>query len=210
MQLLFFVSLSGQFASLSAQDGGSSNTDTSAISQGGNSDSISETPKDDGIVNNDKNSTTAPDLTKKEKTESGNDAQKKSQPKNQTETKAVQKTEVAKTEVVKTEEIKEDKPEGLKFDGDLLLITEGNFKYRRIPDIKLVDKSPETVVSSIESQTPVEADQKKESSYIDIWKILIIFIIVGIFILYMSRASGSTKMSSKSSRSRKVLNSYRK
>jgi hypothetical protein len=90
------------------------------------------------------------------------------------------------------------------------LINDGNFKYRRIPDIKLVDKAPEAVVSNIESELPIETDQKKEKSYVDIWKILIIFIIVGIFILYMSRASGSAKMSSKSSRSRKVLNSYRK
>ena len=201
LSIIFLLMQLFLFVSLSAQEGENTNAGTNGILHGSSSDSISETSKDEEMVNNGKNSATAPDLTNKEKTESSKDAQKKSSAKNKSEAKVVQKTED-----IKTEEIKDD----IKFDGELLLINDGNFRYRRIPDIKLIDKVPEVTVNNTEAEMPVETDQKKENSYIDIWKILIIFIIVGIFILYMSRASGSAKMSSKSSRSRKVLNSYRK
>ena len=201
MQLLFF-------SSLSAQEGGDTNTDSSGISQGSNS--IPESPKDEEIVN-DKSSAPAADLTNKKKTESGDDTQNKSAKKTSA-AKIVQKTEdiKIKAEEIKAEEIKDDKPVSANIDAGLLLIDEGNFKYRRIPDIKLIDKVPEAAVNNIEVETPIEIEHKKENSYVDILKILLIFIIVGIFILYMSRSSGSAKMNSKSSKSRKVLNSFRK
>jgi hypothetical protein len=205
MQLLFFTSLS-------AQEDENANTLPSSIS-----DIMPAGNEDEGIVDKEKENTITPDLTNKGKTEKDDDAQKKPSTKKKPEAKVVQKTEVikteeTKTEETKTEEIKIDKPEPVKIDEGLLLIDDGNFKYRRIPDIKLIDKTPELIVKNIAVETPkVENEQKKEKSYIDIWKILIILIIVGIFILYVSRASGSAKkMNNKTSKSRKVLNSYRK
>ncbi|MCL2155500.1 MAG: hypothetical protein FWH53_07550 [Leptospirales bacterium] len=201
MQMLFFTSLY-------AQEDESANTPPDSIT-----DIIPELPKDEAIVDNENENTITPDLTNKGKTEKDDDVQKKLPAKKKSEIKPVQKTEEIKTEDIKTEEIKSDKPDIVKIDESLLLIDEGNFKYRRIPDIKLIDKTPELIVKNIAVETPIEvSDQKKEKSYIDIWKILIVLFIVGIFILYVSRASGSTKMSksNKTSRSRKVLNSYRK
>ena len=198
MIILLFVQLLF-FGSLSAQEGENFNSDPNSAVHDNNSDIISDPIKDDEIVNKEKN-TTIPDSTKKGKTESNNNTQKlssKSKP-------------VEKTENIKTEDIKNDKPDTAKIDGGLLLIDEGNFKYRRIPDIKLVDKAPEAAESIVVETPPIETDQKKDVSYIDIGKILIILIIVGIFILYMSRASGPGNKSNKTSRSRKVLNSYRK
>ena len=212
--ILFFMQLL-LFTSLSAQEEGSSNPDSSGITQtNNNSDSAPVTNDKEGNVNKEKENTVTPDLTK-EKTESKEDTQKKASTKKKTE-KAVTKTEEIKTEEIKTEqikteEIKIDKPDTAKLDGDLLLIDEGNFKYRRIPDIKLIDKLPAVAENNIVAAPPVESEQKPERSYgSDIWKILIVLIIVGIFILYMSRASNSAKISNKASKSRKVLNSYRK
>ncbi|MCL1864594.1 MAG: hypothetical protein FWF73_02145 [Spirochaetes bacterium] len=198
MQLLFFTSLS-------AQEGENTNTGSGGEAHDNSSGAIAEPLKNEGIVNKEKNSTITPDSTNKEKFESNNVVQKKSSIKNKSEIKPVQKVED-----IKTEDEKNDKPDAIKIDEGLLLIDEGNFKYRRIPEIKLVDKIPEMAEKSIEAEMPAEPDQKKETSYIDIWKILVILIIVGICILYMSRASGPPKVSNKNSKSRKVLNSYRK
>jgi hypothetical protein len=176
------------------------NTDTSGVVHGNNSDINQESSKAEGIVNKEKNNTPMPDTSK-----SNADAQKKSS----TKKKPVIKT-VQKTEDVKSENIMNYNPDPVKIDEGLLLIDEGNFKYRRIPDIKLIDTPPVLVEKNIKIEAPIEPEQKKEKSYIDIWKIIIILIIVGIFILYVSRASGSPKVSNKTSRSRKVMNSYRK
>ena len=201
MQLLFFTSLS-------AQEGENFNLEPNSAVHDSSSDAASGPIKDDDAVNKEKN-TTIPDSTKKEKTESDNDAQKKSSAKSKPEIKPVQKTEDTKPEI-----IKEDKPDAIKTNEGLLLIDEGNFKYRRIPEIKLAEKAPLLAEQNIITETPIEnmeeTEKKKEVSYIDIGKILIILIVVGIFILYISRSSGPANKGNKTSKSRKVLNSYRK
>jgi len=205
------------FASLSAQEGENINTDPGGSGQSSNSDTI-PVSGEDGVVSKEKENTQTPDLTNKGKTESGDDAKKKSPAKKKPEIKPVQKneeirTDDAKTEEIKTEEIKaeEIKTDAVKVDTGLLSIDEGNFKYKRIPEIKLIEPAPELAEKSIAVETPAESGEKPEKSYMDVWKILIILIAVGIFILYnMSRASVSAKRRSKISKSRKVLNSYRK
>ena len=203
------------FTSLFAQEEGSSNTDSSGAAQSSSIDTKPAKNEDEGLVK-EKENTQAPDSTKKEKTESNTDAPKKTSTKKKPEVKAVQKTEDVKPEEIKPEEakpeeIKTDKPDTVKID-DGLLIDDGNFKYKRIPEIKLIEKAPELPEKNIAVETPAEneSDKKQERSYVDIWKILIVLIIVGIFILYMSMASGSAKKRSRISKSRKVLNSYRK
>ncbi|MCL1833806.1 MAG: hypothetical protein FWG49_04820, partial [Leptospirales bacterium] len=115
MQLLFFTSLS-------AQEGENFNLEPNSAVHDSSSDTTSGPIKDDDAVNKEKN-TTIPDSTKKEKTESDNDAQKKSSAKSKPEIKPVQKTEDTKPEI-----IKEDKPDAIKTNEGLLLIDEGNFK----------------------------------------------------------------------------------
>lgn len=101
-----------------------------------------------------------------------------------------------------------------KIDGDFLLIDDGNFKYKRIPDIKLPEiKSEESLaVSQTNNTAKTEQTQKTGSGFgkgaIDvIIKIGILLLILLIFILYRSRMSGPGR---KSTKKRNVLNSYRK
>ena len=100
-------------------------------------------------------------------------------------------------------------------EGDLLLITEGNFKYKRIPDIKLTDIKPETVdintqvaaipVSGQNSSSGLQGLSKTTTDVIVKGGVLLLILLI--FILYKSRMSGPGK---KSSKKRNVLNSYRK
>lgn len=97
--------------------------------------------------------------------------------------------------------------------GVLLQINEGNFKYKRIPDIKL----PETQVQVAEAQADNTSGQagnsgsggflgmSKTTSDIVVYGGIIIFIYI-VFFLSRSRMKGSGGRKS----NRKVLNSYRK
>lgn len=100
------------------------------------------------------------------------------------------------------------------YSGDLLQINEGNFKYKRIPDIKLADTqvamATDQPVSTSADSDEVRTGEgflgmSKTASDIVVKGGIILFIFI-IFILYKSRmkSPGGRKTS------RKVLNSYRK
>jgi hypothetical protein len=115
---------------------------------------------------------------------------------------------------VKSENITQEKAEG-----DLLLINEGNFKYKRIPDIKLIEKKSETADSAaagvVPGNTQNVSDSPKVNGFFGLGKTAsdiivkggILLLILLIFILYKSRMSVPR---AKSSKRRNVLNSYRK
>ncbi len=101
-----------------------------------------------------------------------------------------------------------------KIDGDLLLIEEGNFKYKRIPDIKLPEIKSEESLAVVQNNNTVKTEQKQNTGSrfskgaVDvIIKIGVLLLVLVIFILYRSRMSGPGR---KSSKKRNVLNSYRK
>lgn len=120
-------------------------------------------------------------------------------------------TVVVQEEAVKTADDSES--------GDYLLsINEGNFKYKRIPDIKLVEKSPSMAEqntlmtnASGDAGTP---DNSAETGFFGLSKNAadvvakggILLLVLGIFILYKFRSRGTGRRSSSSS----VMNSYRK
>jgi hypothetical protein len=118
------------------------------------------------------------------------------------------------SEDVKTENINQEKNQG-----DLLLINEGNFKYKRIPDIKLIDKKPAADTAAVNNATTGNtqnlSDTAKTGGLFGLGKTASDIIVKGgtlllillIFILYKSRMSVPR---GKSSKSRKVLNSFRK
>jgi len=111
--------------------------------------------------------------------------------------------------------VKEENPDQLEMDGDLLLINEGNFKYKRIPDIKLVDVKPEAFDSATPAVEAPKSGQNTSTGFLGLSKTAsdvifkggaLLFLLL-IFVLYKSRMSGP---GSKSSKKRNVLNSYRK
>ena len=100
------------------------------------------------------------------------------------------------------------------YSGELLQINEGNFKYRRIPDIKLADTQLAMAADQPVSVSAGNGEDKSGQGFLGMSKTaadivvkggIILFIFI-IFILYKSRmkAPGGRKSS------RKVLNSYRK
>lgn len=101
----------------------------------------------------------------------------------------------------------------------LLSINEGNFKYKRIPDIKLIDKKAEQTDAVAVSDNPADkggvSNTSKTTGFFGLGKTAsdiivkggVLLIILLILILYKSRMSVP---GGKSSKSRKVLNSYRK
>jgi len=103
----------------------------------------------------------------------------------------------------------------VKLDSDLIPINEGNFKYKRIPDIKLVEIAPETVVlnpAAVESSGSIQKSGTgflglSETASDVIVKGGFLLLILVIFVLYKSRMTGP---GNKSSKKRNVLNSYRK
>lgn len=118
-----------------------------------------------------------------------------------------------KTAAVSVEE-KPDNSSQVKIEGDLLLINEGNFKYKRIPDLKLSDIAAEPANSNTVDTEKSGQDQEqtgflgfsKTASDIIVKGGVLILIFV-IFIIYKMRMSGP---GGKSSKRRNVLNSYRK
>ena len=111
--------------------------------------------------------------------------------------------------------IKEENTVQVKMDGDLLLINEGNFKYKRIPDIKLAEIKPEAADSGTQVTAVSENAQNTSTGFLGLSKTAsdvivkggVLLLILLIFVLYKSRMSGP---GSKSSKKRNVLNSYRK
>lgn len=103
-------------------------------------------------------------------------------------------------------------------DDFLLSINEGNFKYKRIPDIKLADKSPSMADNNPqENNESVDAgnsDNSADSGFFGLSKNTadivakggILLLILVIFILYKKRSRSSVRRSS----GRNVMNSYRK
>jgi hypothetical protein len=114
-----------------------------------------------------------------------------------------------------TVEVKEETVIPVKMEGDLLLINEGNFKYKRIPDIKLVDIKPQTADSNLQAAEVPVAVQNSSTGFLGLSKTTsdvivkggVLLLILLIFVLYKSRMSGPGR---KSSKKRNVLNSYRK
>jgi len=114
-----------------------------------------------------------------------------------------------------TVEVKEEAVIPVKMEGDLLLINEGNFKYKRIPDIKLVDIKPQTADSNLQVAEVPAVVQNTSTGFLGLSKTTsdvivkggVLLLILLIFVLYKSKMSGPGK---KSSKKRNVLNSYRK
>jgi hypothetical protein len=119
--------------------------------------------------------------------------------KGRTETTVDEKTAVAKIEP---------------YSGELLQINEGNFKYRRIPDIKLADTQIMMAADQSADVPAVSEEGESGSGFMGMSKTAsdivvkggIIFFIFIIFILYKSRMKSPGGRRS----SRKVMNSYRK
>lgn len=103
-------------------------------------------------------------------------------------------------------------------DDYLLSINEGNFKYKRIPDIKLADKSPSMAEQSAQDMNNASSDDGSDNSagtgFFGLSKNTadivakggILLLVLGIFILYKFRSRKPGRRSSGSS----VMNSYRK
>ena len=101
----------------------------------------------------------------------------------------------------------------------LLSISEGNFKYKRIPDIKLPEKTPSMTeqntqnidnASAAENNTDASSDGgffgfSKDTADI-VAKGGILLLLLGIFILYRFRSKGSGRRGT----STRVMKSYRK
>jgi len=112
-------------------------------------------------------------------------------------------------------DLKEVKPESQKNEGDLLLINEGNFKYQRIPDIKLAEIKPESAESVSKTAEVTEPVSDPSAGFMGLSKTVsdiivkggLLLLILMIFVIYKSRMSGTGH---KSSKKRNVLNSYRK
>jgi len=129
--------------------------------------------------------------------------------------KTVSKKNPEKKSVSETVEVKEENIIPVKIDGDLLLINEGNFKYRRIPDIKLIEIKPEAADTGSQVAAVPENGQNASTGFLGLSKTAsdvivkggVLLLILFIFVLYKSRMSGPGK---KSSKKRNVLNSYRK
>lgn len=104
-------------------------------------------------------------------------------------------------------------------EGDVLLINEGSFKYKRIPDIKITEKKVESVDSAlgpgVVDSTKNPSGSSKANGFFGLGKTAsdiivkggVLLLILLIFILYKARMSVP---GGKSSKSRKVLNSFRK
>ncbi len=131
--------------------------------------------------------------------------------KNTTAVKAKKKAGIATA----TEEVKAVADNTSSGDDFLLPINEGNFKYKRIPDIKLVEKTPSAAVQNNQEQNGASADSGNVNNtagtgFFNISrntaKIGILLFILGVFILYKVRSKSTTRRSSSSS----VMNSYRK
>ena len=128
--------------------------------------------------------------------------------------KAVNKRASEKKEIPVPAVVKEENSGQNKFEGDLLLINEGNFKYKRIPGIILPEIKPESAVANIPVDAP-KSGQDKPSGFLGLSKTVsdiivkggVLLLILLVFILYKSRMSHP---GSKSSKKRNVLNSYRK
>ncbi len=109
------------------------------------------------------------------------------------------------------EEKTSETPSG-SYDGELLQINEGDFKYRRIPDIKLPEKNIE--MASNQSADSGSENANGDSGFLGMSKTaadiivkggIILFILV-VFVVYKSRMRSPGGRKSGSS----VLNSYRK
>ena len=129
--------------------------------------------------------------------------------------KTVSKKDVEKKEIPVSSIVKEESSSQYKTDGDLLLINEGNFKYKRIPGIKLADIKPESADSNMQVTVTPKPVPDKSGGFLGLSKTATDVIVKGgvlllmllIFILYKSRMSHPGR---KSSKRRNVLNSYRK
>jgi hypothetical protein len=137
-------------------------------------------------------------------------------PVNKSETlKTADKKSPEKAAVVNPPDAESEKGNTVKFDGELLPINEGNFKYKRIPDIKLVEIIPETAVSNTSAEESSIQVENKETGFLGLSETAsdvivkggLLLLILVIFVLYKSRMSGP---GNKSTKRRNVLNSYRK
>jgi outer membrane biosynthesis protein TonB len=200
--VLFSLFLS--FSVLSAQENNTTDTGVSNQQPDGNT----------GTVPGSEIEKTVPDEIKTETVS----AEKKKTPVIEKKTevqKTVSKKTPEKKSAVENTDVKEEETVQVKMDGDLLLINEGNFKYKRIPDIKLTDIKPEAADSGIQAAVPPENEQEKSTGFLGLSKTAsdvivkggVLLLILLIFVLYKSRMSGP---GNKSSKKRNVLNSYRK
>ena len=120
------------------------------------------------------------------------------------------KKETGKTPVEENKTVVQIEP----YSGGLLQINEGNFKYRRIPDIKLADTQVAMASEQAVSVSAVSDEDQAGQGFLGMSKTasdvvvkggIILFIFI-IFILYKSRMKSPGGRKS----GRKVLNSYRK
>jgi hypothetical protein len=101
----------------------------------------------------------------------------------------------------------------------LLSINEGNFKYKRIPDIKLADRTPSMAEQNAQDISAASADENNQENpagdgFFGLSKTTadivakggILLLLFGIFILYRLRSRGGGRRGSSTS----VMKSYRK
>ncbi len=101
----------------------------------------------------------------------------------------------------------------------LLSINEGNFKYKRIPDIKLADRTPSMAEQNAQDISVASADENNQDNpsgdgFFGLSKNTadivakggILLLLFGIFILYRLRSRGGGRRGSSTS----VMKSYRK
>lgn len=190
---------------LNAQD---TSADTTSDVSGG---SVVEEVKTDTTSDTGDSGTTAETVNEEKAADSGTGSALKVRPQ---EKKSSKNSAVKKETGSKPVEENKSDVQIEPYKGDLLQINEGNFKYKRIPDIKLADTQ---VAMATEQTASVPADTDEEKSgqgFLGMSKTaadvvvkggILLFIFI-IFILYKSRmkSPGGRKTS------RKVLNSYRK
>jgi hypothetical protein len=130
--------------------------------------------------------------------------------------KTADKKSPEKIEAVNPPEKEAENSSLVKFDGELLPVNEGNFKYKRIPDIKLAEITPQTVLLTPSAEETSASVQSPETGFLGLSETAsdvivkggFLLLILVIFLLYKSRMTG--RPGNKSTKRRNVLNSYRK
>ncbi|HOP29272.1 MAG TPA: hypothetical protein P5120_12675 [Spirochaetota bacterium] len=128
----------------------------------------------------------------------------------------------AKKKEAASQNKKDDAPpadEGTPGEDYLLSISEGNFKYKRIPDIKLADRTPSMAEQNAQNVNNESDDQNNPDSLPGegffglskktadiVAKGGILLLLLGIFILYRLRSRGGGRRGSGT----RVMKSYRK
>lgn len=205
---IVLFSLSLCFSALSAQENGAADTQKENLQQDSNSGTgIEKTVPAEKTE-------TVKILPETANTKKASVIENKSESRKNISKKSVEK-KADKKAVTVSVEVKEENSNQVTTEGDLLPINEGNFKYKRIPDIKLIEIKPEAAETNIQVAEVPKSGQNTSTGFLGLSKTASDVIVKGgallllllIFILYKSRMS---RPGNKISKKRNVLNSYRK